>query len=71
MLLVGFFMALVMIFHMTAISLTLVTYVIAIKRTSVIMSVLWGAIIFKEKGIKERLVGAVIMVLGVVLIVLS
>ena len=56
---------------MTAISLTLVTYVIAIKRTSVIMSVLWGAIIFKEKGIKERLVGAVIMVLGVVLIVLS
>ncbi|MGZ7066894.1 MAG: hypothetical protein ACXVHT_01170 [Methanobacterium sp.] len=46
-------------------------YVIAIKRTSTIMSVLFGSLIFKEKGIKGRLLGAGIMVLGVILITLS
>ena len=52
-------------------TLTLVAYVIAIKRTSVCFGVLWGHLIFHEKGMKERLTGAVVMVLGVVLIVLS
>lgn len=65
---IGFFGAMTTIFQMTAISLTLVAYVIAIKRTSAVMSVLWGHLIFKETGVKERLVGASIMVLGVVLI---
>jgi len=59
------------IFQMTAISMTLVAYVISIKRTSAIMSVLFGHFLFKEKGLKERLIGVVIMVLGVVLITLS
>lgn len=35
------------------------------------MSVLFGYLIFKEKGIKGRLVGAAIMVIGVILITLS
>ncbi len=65
---IGFFGALTAIFQMTAISLTLVAYVIAIKRTSAVMSVVWGYLIFKEKGVKERLAGAVIMVAGVMLI---
>jgi len=56
---------------MKAISLTLVAYVIAIKRTSVIISVIFGHSIFKEKGIKERLLGAIIMVIGVLFITLS
>ena len=68
---IGLFSALSLIFQMTAISLTLVAYVISIKRTSVVMTVLFGYLIFKEKGIKERLVGAVIMVIGVLFIVLS
>ena len=68
---VGLFSGLIHITQMTAISLTLVAYVIAIKRTSTIMSVLWGWLIFKEKGIKERLLGTVIMVLGVLFIALS
>ena len=57
-----------MILQMLAVSLTLVAHVIAIKRTSTIMSVLWGFLIFKEAGIKERLPGAGIMVVGVLLI---
>jgi drug/metabolite transporter (DMT)-like permease len=65
---IGFFGALTAIFQMTAISLTLVAYVIAIKRTSAVMSVLWGHFIFKEKGLRERLLGAGIMLLGVALI---
>ncbi len=58
-------------FQMMAINLTLVAYVIAIKRTSTIMSSLFGFWLFKEKGIKERLAGVIIMVLGVILIVLA
>lgn len=68
---IGLFSALTLIFQMTAISLTLVAYVISIKRTSAIMSVLFGHLIFKEKGIRERLAGAIIMVIGVLFITLS
>lgn len=68
---IGLASALTLIFQMTAINLTLVTYVISIKRTSTIMSVLFGCLIFKEKGIKEKLIGAVIMVVGVCFITLS
>ncbi|MCK5108033.1 MAG: EamA family transporter, partial [Nanoarchaeota archaeon] len=57
--------------HMTAISLTLVSYVISIKRTSSIMVVIMGALLFKEKGLKERLWAVIIMVLGVVMISLG
>ncbi|HML04313.1 MAG TPA: hypothetical protein VK426_00925 [Methanobacterium sp.] len=68
---IGFFSALTIIFQMIAISLTLVTYVISIKRVSVVFGVLWGRFIFKEKGILERLTGTSVMVLGVILITLS
>lgn len=67
---VGLFSALTLIFQMTALSLTLVVYVIAIKRTSTVMSVLWGSLMFKEKGIHERLLGAVIMILGILFMTL-
>lgn len=68
---IGLFSALTLIFQMTAIKLTLVAYVISIKRTSTIMSVFFGYLIFKEKGIKERLIGSAIMILGVLFITLS
>ncbi len=68
---VGFFSALAIVTQFIAITTLLVPYVIAIKRTSAVMSVFFGYIIFKEKGIKGRLIGSAIMVLGVVLITLS
>ena len=68
---VGLFGALLLIFQMTAITMTLVAYVISVKRTSAIMGVIFGALIFREKNIKGRLAGAIIMVLGVLLITLS
>lgn len=57
-----------LIFQMIAINLTLVSYVISIKRTSAIFSVILGFLFFKEKGIKERLLGVITMVLGVICI---
>lgn len=68
---IGLLGALALVFQMTAIKLTLVAYVISIKRAGVIFGVLFGWLIFKEKGIKERLAGAAIMVLGVALIAMS
>jgi uncharacterized membrane protein len=53
-----------MIFQNIAIILTLVPYVISIKNTSVLMSVLFGWLIFREEGIRERLAGTAMMVLG-------
>lgn len=67
---IGLMGGLTLICQMEAISLTLVAYVIAIKRTSAIISVIFGCLIFKEKGIKERLAGAMVMVAGVLFITL-
>ena len=64
----GFCNGLALIFQMSAIKMTLVPYLIAVKRTSVIMTSLFGLFLFKEKGMRERLVGVVLMVLGVFMI---
>jgi len=64
----GFFNAIGVIFQMQALTLTLVVQVIAIKRTSVLMGVLFGHFLFKEKDIQQRLLGAGIMILGVLFI---
>lgn len=65
---IGFFIALMVIFHVLAIVLTDVAYMIAIKRTSLLFSVLYGRIIFGEQGFRERLFGSLMMVAGVVVI---
>lgn len=68
---IGFCKAIGISCQMIAINLTLVAYVISIKRLSAVMTVLLGYLIFKEKGIRERLTGAIIMVGGVLIITLS
>lgn len=68
---IGLVGGMAMIFQMTAITMTMVAYVISIKRTSTVMSVFFGWLIFKEGGMRERLLGVVIMVLGVALIALG
>ena len=66
--LVGLAAALTILFHMLAIELALVAYVISIKRLSVLFSVVFGYFVFRERGMKERLLGASIMIGGVLLI---
>jgi len=68
---VGIFNGATILLQMVAVSLTLVAYVIAIKRSSAVISVLFGKIFFGEKGLKQRLTGALIMLLGVLAIMLS
>lgn len=69
--LIGLINTLAILSQMTALQLALVSFVIAVKRTSALFNVLWGWLIFKEQGIKERIVGSIIMIVGVVVITLS
>ncbi len=69
--LIGFLNALAILSQMTALQMALVSFVIAVKRTSALFNVLWGWLIFKEQDIKERIAGSIIMILGVVVITLS
>lgn len=48
----------------------IVPYVSALKRMSIIITVLYGALVFREEEILRRVSGACLMVLGVVLILL-
>jgi len=71
MLLIGLFSAITLGFQMAALKLTLVAYVISIKRVSVVLAVLWGTLFLGESHLRQRLAGAVIMVFGVACITLS
>jgi len=68
---IGAFDALMIIFHFTALKRAEVSYVISVKRTSMIFSVFYGWAWFEEKGVIERVVGSTIMALGVALIAFS
>jgi len=65
----GIFYSIMVASHMLAINLTNVAYMISVKRTSVIIGVLYGYFLFREKHIKERLAGAMIMSIGFMMIV--
>lgn len=69
-LLIGFLFAIMVSTHFMAISLTKVSYMISVKRTSLIFSVLFGWLFFKEEHVRERLLGSIVMVTGVLLITL-
>lgn len=55
----------------TALKYTFVAYVISVKRLSVLLSVISGGLLFKEKFLRERLFGACLMVVGVAIIALK
>ncbi len=68
---IGMFFALAGIMYIYAYKLTLAAYVISIKRTSILFSVLFGGMIFKEKNIRARLLGAAFIVSGAVIILIA
>ena len=63
----GGFNAVGITFQMLALPLASVAQVIAVKRMSALLSVLFGHFFFGEKGMKARLLGASIMVSGVMI----
>lgn len=67
---IGVTYSLMIIFHMLAMSLAKVAYMISVKRMSLLFSILYGHLLFKEEKIAERAVGGVLMFIGFVLIIL-
>jgi drug/metabolite transporter (DMT)-like permease len=68
---IGITYSLMIMFHMLAMSLTKVAYMISVKRMSLLFSILYGHFLFKEEKITERVIGGIIMFIGFVLVVLS
>ncbi len=66
--LTGTLMAAMVASHFLAISLTKAAYMVAVKRTSLLFGVTYGAILFREKGFGLHFLAGVIMVAGVALI---
>jgi len=67
-LLVGGTQALMCICHMLALCLVETAYMIALKRTSILFAVLLGFLFFQERHVGIRLIGALLMLFGVVVI---
>lgn len=66
--LLGFINAAIAFLYYISIYLGVVVYAMAIKRTSVIISIALGAILYHEINFKQHLVGAVIMLLGCIFV---
>lgn len=67
---IGIFTAIMILSHFAAISMADVAYVISVKRTSLVFSVFYGWLVFKEVDIGERLLGSILMLAGVVVIIM-
>jgi drug/metabolite transporter (DMT)-like permease len=67
----GLFMALMVTTHVLSVSMTEVAYMVAVKRTSLLVSVLYGCLLFREGRLAERSTGALMMFVGFAIIVLA
>ncbi|KHE94157.1 MAG: DMT family transporter [Candidatus Scalindua rubra] len=67
-LLIGILITIMIITHLKAISLIEVSYMVSVKRLSILFGVIYGVMFFKETNIKERLLGATVMVSGIIMI---
>ncbi|MHC4138893.1 MAG: EamA family transporter [Planctomycetota bacterium] len=67
-LLIGILIAIMIITHLKAISLIEVSYMVSVKRLSILFGVIYGVMFFKETNIKERFLGATVMVSGIIMI---
>lgn len=65
----GIFYAVMIATHMLAMKLAKVAYMISVKRSSLLIGVLYGYILFREKDIRDRFLGALLMFAGFVLVV--
>jgi len=69
-LLLGPCYALMLLCHLNAIVLIEASYMIAVKRCSLLFAIIYGRLIFKETGFKERIAGGLVIVAGIVCITL-
>ena len=52
-------------FHNTALNVGPVPSIVAVKRTSILFTVIWGIMFLRERQEKERLAGAFLMIIGI------
>lgn len=67
---VGGFWALMAVFHVFAITMSHASYMVAVKRTSLLFGVVFGLALFKEGGARHRIPGSLVMLAGVLLLAL-
>jgi drug/metabolite transporter (DMT)-like permease len=67
-LVIGTLSAIMISFHMFALKLTYVSYMISVKRSSMLFSIILGALFLKEKNLREKIIGGTIMLGGIVVI---
>jgi len=65
---VGVLMAVMVVTHFMAISMVEAAYMIAVKRTSLLFGILYGAVLFREERLAWNLAAGALMVAGVALI---
>lgn len=65
---VGVCTAVVLIFHMHAIKLTQVSYMISVKRTSLLFAIVYGVMFFGEKNLMRKTIAGIVMIAGVMII---
>ncbi len=65
---IGILITIMIITHLSAVNLVEVAYMVSVKRLSILFGVIYGIMVFKETNIKERLLGAIVMVSGIVMI---
>jgi drug/metabolite transporter (DMT)-like permease len=66
--LLGFFYGLMILCHLNAIVLVQAPYMISVKRFSLIFSIIYGRLIFKEINFYERLTGGALILAGILCI---
>jgi len=66
--LIGAFTGVSIISQMVGITLIQVSYFISLKRISLLFSIILGWLLLKERNIRERLFGGILMVIGVIVI---
>ena len=69
-LVVGILMAIMIITHFMALARVEVAYMIAVKRSSLLFGILFGAFLFREQNLGKNMLAGMLMVLGVAVIVL-
>lgn len=69
-LLVGLFMAMMVVTHFLALALVEVAYMISVKRASLLFGIVLGAILFKERQLTQHITAGSLMVAGVTLILI-
>ncbi|TAN39566.1 MAG: EamA/RhaT family transporter [Nitrospirae bacterium] len=68
-LLPGIFYGVMVLSHMAAMKLTKVAYMVSVKRSSLLMGILYGYFMFREDNIRGRFLGGLLMLSGFVMVV--